>query len=152
MRNKPVRLRVTGLAINRNDEDEAINMTTFGTLSGDEKQWQLKYTERQAHDGEEHNITMTMGEDTVTVKRQGNFASDLVFRKGRRFEGSYRTPYGDLDMGIYPTKVNYAISPEGDGAVSLRYQLDIGGRYTSVHQLDVAFETRKKAKRADGRA
>ena len=91
---------------------------------------------------------MTMGDGMVTVARKGAFASDLVFRQGHRFEGSYHTPYGDLSMGIYPTQVDYSVNPEGDGAVSLRYQLDIQGRYASVHKLDTAFETNKKPGRA----
>ncbi|NLE70004.1 MAG: DUF1934 domain-containing protein, partial [Clostridiales bacterium] len=64
--------------------------------------------------------------------------------EGHRFEGNYQTPYGTLSMGIYPTQVGYTVSPEGDGEVNLRYQLDIQGRYTSVHRLDIAFETKKK--------
>ena len=148
MRSKPVRLTVTGMAYNRNEEDEAMHMTTFGTLSGNSKEWKLRYTERRSDSDEKHDITMTMGEGMVTVARKGAFASDLVFRQGHRFEGSYRTPFGDLNMGIYPTQVDYTISKNGDGEVSLRYQLDIQGSYTSVHKLDIAFETNKK----DGRA
>lgn len=148
MKTKPVKLTVTGMAYNKHDEDEAMHMTTFGTLSGDAKQWKLRYTERHAGSEEKHDITMTMGEGMVTVARKGAFASDLVFRKGHRFEGNYQTPYGVLSMGIYPTQVDYSVNKDGDGEVSLRYQLDIQGRYTSVHKLDIAFETKRK----DGRA
>lgn len=148
MRNKPVRLTVTGMAYNRNEEDEAMHMTTFGTLSGDDREWKLRYTERRSDTDEKHDIVMTMGGGKVTVTRKGAFASDMVFRKDHRFEGNYHTPFGDLTMGIFPTQVDYKISKEGDGEVSLRYQLDIQGRYTSVHKLDIAFETSKK----DGRA
>ena len=148
MKSKPVRLTVTGVAYNRNEEDEAMRLTTFGTLSGSPKLWKLRYTERQADSNEKHDITMTMGEGMVTVARKGAFGSDLVFQKGRRYEGSYHTPFGDLAMGIYPTKVDYRIDPDGDGEVSLRYQLDIQGRYTSVHKLDIAFETNKQVGRA----
>ncbi|NLW20507.1 MAG: DUF1934 domain-containing protein [Clostridiales bacterium] len=148
MRSKPVRLTVTGMAFNRHDEDEAMHMTTFGTLSGDSKEWKLRYTERRSDSDEKHDITMTMGEGMVKVVRKGAFASDLVFRKGHRYEGSYHTPFGDLSMGIYPTQVDYNVNKDGDGEVNLRYQLDIQGRYTSVHRLDIAFETNKK----DGRA
>lgn len=148
MKNKPVKLTVTGVAYNRSEEDEAMRMTTFGTLSGSPKLWKLRYTERQADSDEKHDITMTMGDGVVTVARKGSFGSDLVFRKGHRYEGSYRTPYGNLDMGIFPTQVDYRISKEGDGEVSLRYQLDIQGRYTSVHKLDIAFETNKQVGRA----
>ncbi|NLX83221.1 MAG: DUF1934 domain-containing protein [Clostridiales bacterium] len=148
MRNKPVKLTVTGMAYNRNEEDEAMHMTTFGTLSGDSKRWQLKYTERRSDSDEKHDITVTMGEGVVKVARKGAFASDLVFRKGHRFEGNYNTPYGVLNMGIYPTQVEYSVNQDGDGAVNLRYQLDIQGRYTSVHKLDIAFETNKKDVRA----
>ena len=148
MRAKPVRLTVTGVAYNRNEEDEAMRLTPFGTLSGSPKQWKLRYTERQADSNEKHDITMTMGEGVVTVARKGAFGSDLVFQKGHRYEGSYRTPYGDLAMGIFPTQVDYKVGDDGAGEVSLRYQLDIQGRYTSVHKLDIAFESSKQ----DGRA
>ena len=147
MKTKPVRLTVIGTAYNRQQEEEAMHMTTFGTLSGNSKEWKLRYTERRTDSNEKHDITMTMGDGMVTVARKGAFASDLVFRQGHRFEGSYHTPYGDLSMGIYPTQVDYSVNPEGDGAVSLRYQLDIQGRYASVHNLDIAFETNKKARR-----
>ncbi len=148
MRAKPVRLTVTGVAYNRNEEDEAMRLTTFGTLSGSPKQWKLRYTERQADSDEKHDITMTMGEGVVTVARKGAFGSDLVFHQGHRYEGSYRTPYGDLSMGIFPTQVDYKVSDDGAGEVSLRYQLDIQGRYTSVHKLDIAFESSQKDSRA----
>ena len=148
MKTKPVRLTVIGTAYNRQQEEEAMHMTTFGTLSGNSKEWKLRYTERRTDSNEKHDITMTMGDGMVTVARKGAFASDLVFRQGHRFEGNYHTPYGDLSMGIYPTRVDYSVNPEGDGAVSLRYQLDIQGRYASVHKLDIAFETNKKTGRA----
>ena len=148
MRTRPVRLTVTGMAYNRNEEDEAMHMTTFGTLSGTAREWKLRYTERRSDSGEKHDITMTMGEGVVKVVRKGAFASDLVFRKGHRYEGSYSTPFGDLSMGIYPTQVDYKLSREGDGQISLRYQLDIQGHYTSVHKLDIAFETNKKTEGA----
>ena len=148
MRTKPVRLTVTGIAYNRNEEDEAMRLTTFGTLSGTPKQWKLRYTERQADSNEKHDITMTMGEGVVTMARKGAFGSDLVFQQGHRYEGSYRTPYGDLAMGIFPTQVAYKVGEDSAGEVNLRYQLDIQGRYTSVHKLDIAFE----ASQQDGRA
>ncbi|HSK69988.1 MAG TPA: DUF1934 domain-containing protein [Candidatus Limnocylindria bacterium] len=140
MKNKPVKLTVTGVAHNRNEDDEAMRLTTFGTLSGSPKLWKLRYTERQADSSEKHDITMTMGDGVVTVARKGTFNSDLVFQEGRRYEGSYHTPFGDLAMGIFPTKVDYSVQDGRGGEVSLRYQLDIQGRYTSVHNLDIAFE------------
>ena len=147
MRSKPVRLTVTGVAYNRNEEDEAMRMTTFGMLSGTPEHWKLRYTERQADSNEKHDITMTMGDGMVTVARKGAFGSDLVFRQGHRYEGSYRTPFGELSMGIFPTEVDYSINQDGDGAISLRYQLDIQGRYTSVHKLDISFESNKRDKK-----
>ena len=151
MRTRPVRLTVTGMAYNRNEEDEAMHLTTFGTLSGNSKLWKLRYTERRGDSEDKHDVEMTMGDGRVIVTRKGAFASDMVFHKDHRFEGSYRTPFGDLSMGIYPTQVDYTVSKEGDGSVSLKYQLDIQGRYTSVHKLDIAFETNKNLKK-DGEA
>ncbi len=145
MKRKQVLLTVTGIASNRDEEDDALRLTTVGTLSGQADNWKLRYTESQPDTNEKHSITMTLGDGVVTMKRGGSYGTNMVFKKGNRFQSSYRTPYGTFDMGIFPTVVDYRVDDGGEGVVSLRYQLDIQGQYTSVHNLNISFAASKEA-------
>lgn len=146
MKNKPVRLTVTGVASHRDQEDEALKITTFGTLSSVENGYKLRYLERGSESREAHKVTLTMNDGIVTLVRDSTFGSDMIFEKGRRYEGSYRTPFGRFSMGIYPTRVDYQVNQSGSGQVNLRYLLDIQGQYASSHQLEIAFETKKSGR------
>ena len=59
--------------------------------------------------------------------------------QGRRFEGSYQTPYGALAMGVYPTHVKYRVDDEATGEVNLTYQLDLQGQFAAMHELRIRF-------------
>ena len=139
MRKKPVLLTVTGVAMHRGEEDDAMRLTTVGTLSGSRNKWKLKYEERQSDSDEKHQITMTLDDGIVTMRRDGAYGTNMVFQKGRRYESSYRTPFGTFDMGIFPSRVDYYVNEGGRGEISLKYQLDIQGQFTSVHHLRIDF-------------
>ncbi len=144
VKKKQVLLTVTGIAANRDEEDDAMRLTTVGTLSGRPDKWMLRYTESQPDTNEKHHITMTLGDGVVTMKRGGSYGTNMVFKKGNRFQSSYKTPYGTFDLGIFPTVVDYSVDDGGEGVVSLRYQLDIQGQYTSVHNLHIRFAANNK--------
>ena len=73
------------------------------------------------------------------MQRCGDFATSMVFEKGCRFEGSYDTPYGSLDMGVFPTLVRYCVDEEANGEVKLKYQLDLQGQFAAMHELRIRF-------------
>ncbi|MDO5022219.1 MAG: DUF1934 domain-containing protein [Eubacteriales bacterium] len=140
MRNKQVLLTLTGRTALLDDDDGILRVTTLGKLSGKKDDWRLRYTETVSDESQMQNVTLTMGKGIVTMASDGPFGTDMVFEKGCRYEGSYRTPYGELDMSIFPTLVNYNISEDGNGEVNLKYQLDIGGRYAAVHKLHIKLQ------------
>ena len=57
-----------------------------------------------------------------------------VLEKGRRFDGAYRTPWGDLAMGIYTVQVSASFGTD-QASLRLVYQVDIQGRFTAMHDL-----------------
>ena len=79
MRKKPVLLTVTGVAMHRGEEDDAMRLTTVGTLSGSRNKWKLKYEERQSDSDEKHQITMTLDDGIVTMRRDGAYGTNMVF-------------------------------------------------------------------------
>lgn len=143
MKGKQVLLTVTGLASNVDEDDGAMRLVTTGTLTGAKDKWRLRYTEMQPDTNEKYRITMTMDKGVVTMNRDGAYGANMVFEKGYRYESSYRTPFGPLDMGIFPTLVDYDVREDMSGEVNLKYQLDIQGQYTSFHDLKIRFRASK---------
>lgn len=70
------------------------------------------------------------------MRRSGEYATDMVFRTGCRYEGTYRTPYGDMELAVYCTRLRYDLGEDG-GEVQLSYQLDLNGSFAAMHDLEM---------------
>lgn len=138
-----VLLSVTGVAQNVGAEDDAVHLVTHGTLSGENDAWHLTYDETEPDDDETRHVTLTMKKGVVSMLRQGSNATSMVFQRGRRFEGCYHTPYGDLDMGVFATSVRYAVE-DASGEIALKYQLDLQGKFAAMHELHIRFVPSKR--------
>jgi len=145
MKRRKVLLTVTGVTSDFGETDDAMRLVTTGTLTKEKDQWKLRYEENQIDSNEKRRITMTMDDGVVTMARAGAWGTNMVFQQGRRFETSYNTPFGAFGMGIFPTQVNYSVDDTGRGEVSLKYQLDIQGQFTSVNDLKISFSENKQA-------
>ena len=142
----PVLLSVSGWSQNQGEEDgDAVRLLTTGTLSGQEDAWRIDYTETQPDSSASHDVILKMQKGVVTMERVGDYATSMVFEKGRRFEGCYHTPYGALDMGIYATHVKYNVDEQQTGEVNLKYQLDLQGQFAATHELRIRFCPSQKA-------
>lgn len=146
MKDKQILISVSGWNRDQDsDEEEPIRLLTTGTLRRENGTWRISYAETEP-DSQRSSVTLTLDRGVVTMQRLGEFSSSMVFEKGRRFESSYQTPYGALDMGIYATQVKYRVEDEGpSGEVQLQYQLDLQGQYAAMHDLHIRFCPAKKA-------
>lgn len=133
-----VLLSVMGWTHEDDDPADSVRLLTTGTMTGEKDGWRIDYTETQP-DNESSDVTLLMGKGVVTMLRSGAFSTSMVFEQGRRFEGSYRTPYGDLAMGVYPTHVKYQVEDGPVGQVDLTYQLDLQGQFAAMHELRIRF-------------
>ena len=142
MQGKKVLLSVTGIVQDAGAEDSSdeTRLVTTGELTGSKAQnaWRLHYTETQPDTAETDRVTLTMQDGVVTMLREGQFNTSMIFRQGNRYEGSYNTPYGALEMGVFPTQVKYNVD-DARGEVVLKYQLDIQGQYASMREMRIRF-------------
>ena len=140
MEKTPVLLSVSGWSQAQGDETpDPVRLLTTGILSGSDDAWRIDYTETQPDSSTAHDVVLKMQKGVVTMERLGDYATSMVFEKGRRFDGSYNTPYGALDMGIFATQVKYAVDEQKTGEVSLKYQLDLQGQFAASHELHIRF-------------
>ena len=140
MPGKKVVLSVTGVVqdVGSEESTDEMRLVTTGELTGEDDSFRLTYTETQSDTAETHNITFTMEDGVVTMSREGDYHTSMIFSQGNRFEGSYNTPYGALEMGVFPTQVKYTVD-NARGEVLLKYQLDIQGQYASMREMRIRF-------------
>ncbi len=124
------------------EEEQPIQLITTGQLTVSGGTYTLCYQESQPEDENgrisTQDITLQMQPGRVIMTRAGEFGTSMVFIKGQRFEGAYHTPYGDLDMAVYATRVSCRLSPE-KGSVHLQYQLDMQGAFAAMHDLKLDY-------------
>ena len=97
----------------------------------------LHFREQLVEDGQAQEVTdvyFHIRPDTVMLMRKGAFSMNMVFRRGRPYEGSYHTPYGSFPLHLHCSHLKCDSGAEG-GQVEIRYQLNSEGGGTSHHVL-----------------
>jgi len=139
----PVRLTLTSSSHDdRGVAEEPIRMITSGQLRQTPSGFMLRYEENLSDEDTGHvqmsPVLMSMQPGRVVMNRLGDFGTTLVFVKDTRFEGPYRTPYGEMNLAIYTTQVQTKLSPE-KGSLRLEYQIDMNGTYAATQTIALEY-------------
>lgn len=70
------------------DEDETLTMLTSGVLELDENRAVIRYEETLEEGMPAQRVTVTIENDAATMSRNGDYATDMVFRMGVPVRGS----------------------------------------------------------------
>lgn len=126
------------------EREEGIRLMCRGKMRPTADGCMLRYEEIQEDDNGTTvsqdvilNIQQTP-QPRVTMSRLGDFGTTMVFVKEQRFEGAYRTPYGDLALALYAMQVQVRLTQDS-GHIHLEYQLDVQGGFPTVQGIDVSF-------------
>lgn len=130
----PVLVSIHSCARRDDDSEEPISMMVGGVLQLDEEKAVIIYQEVIDESIPPQTVVVTAKDDTVTLHRQGDYATEMAFCRGLRYEGNYNTPYGGMDMAIFCTRLSYDLSDIG-GGIELEYQMDLNGQFAGMHQL-----------------
>ena len=138
----PVLINLASLASYNGMTDDPIQVLTSGVRIPQETFYLLQYTETQEDEstGEvvESQIQLALKKDQVTMNRLGDFNNSMLFKKNRRFETTYHTPYGDMPMAIHTHDLRCEMGLE-TGKVHLKYELSMQGAYTSTNELHLEY-------------
>ena len=138
------------LAIARYDRapEYPIQFMTVGNLSyagPDEALLQYVESQQDEETGEiiKADISLSFRDGRITMERKGDFANTMVFAKGQRFEGVYRTPYGEMDMAVFTREAACRLG-KSEGNIHLKYQLNIQGSYASTNELHLEYRAEQE--------
>jgi uncharacterized beta-barrel protein YwiB (DUF1934 family) len=133
----PVLISISSLAHREEvSEDEKMTMLVSGELELEDDRAVIRYEETLDESMPPQKIEVIVEDESVTMLRGGAYATQMVFRMGSRYEGMYHTPYGEMELAVYSTRVDYDIGEDG-GTLELSYQLDLNGKFAAVHDMEL---------------
>lgn len=145
MEGKTIPVMISVVSSSRDESgfpEGALQLIMKGELSPKPDGWLLHYEETLEDDSDHtritHDMRLLLRPGHVTILRKGMYGMMMVLCRGKRYEGTYHTPYGDMPMAVYPTRVHCILGPE-HGEVQLEYQLDLQGSFASVRRMTVAY-------------
>lgn len=136
---KKVILSIKGNQIKPHGEDSKIELITEGILYKKDDVYYIEY-EESIISGLEGSKTIIMVEDRrVFLERTGSSESRFILEKGRKYVNYYETPFGKMEMGVFPTRVD-SIMDENQGKLDVKYELDVSGIYAGSNELMVTYQ------------
>ena len=116
---------------------EKTEITTAGSLvlRGDKDT--ISYGAMDGEEGLPEYTELIVDEKTVTMKKFGPEEAEFVFEHGKVYYAMHDTPFGSIEMIVYPTLVDVKLS-DYIGKIELEYVLDIAGVQT-VNRLCVSY-------------
>ena len=96
--------------------------------------WSVRYT-----DAENHGQTALQGANSwVSMSRDGDTKSRLLFRVGERLESVYVTPQGEFDMATQTTHIDQQIQADFS-EVTVEYDLFLSGKRVTTNTLTLTW-------------
>lgn len=119
-----ITLSIKSMQQTENQEEGLIEFFTEGVKYEKDGHTVLEYEESAANGMKGMKTSITLEENRVVMERMGMLDTHFVFEKGRKFEGRYDTPFGNIKMDLFPTRVSYDLHESG-GNVELEYELSL---------------------------
>lgn len=138
---KEVIVSLQGLQSMEQEEGEPVELISSGTYIFENGKHLIQYEEVDEEDQEITNVTLLLEEDHVEIIKQGMSNVQMVFDSSRKTTSCYKTPYGDLMVGINTTDISMK-ELEDIINVELKYALDMN--YNHVADCKVMIKIASK--------
>ena len=121
---KDVIISVKGMQKYDNADPDTIELVTEGQLEKTDDGYTLTYMESQITGLGGTQTTFQVVGDRVTLMREGEVSSQMVFEEGRRHHSMYATPQGSLTVGINTLALMTELTERG-GHLEIDYTIEI---------------------------
>lgn len=122
------------------DRREKIEFTTQGLLERRGEAVVLTYEDSGDEDYTVETAISVDG-DIVVMEKRGGLETQFIFETSKTFSTVYSTPFGELDVTLFPTLVDTNIGRDA-GRIDLEYILSIGDTQM-VNRLNLLYEMKK---------
>lgn len=133
---KQVLITVNSVIDDAAGDSDKMSFVTEGTFSRINDEYIVSYEESQITGLDGTTTTLKVGRDSVTLIRQGNVDSMMLFEVGKTHLTDYDTQYGSVMLGITAKNVNVSLDDSG-GNIKVDYILEYNRAYGGRNSLDV---------------
>lgn len=140
---KDITLKITGKQIfgeNEQDQEEQVEFVTEGKLYTQGDTMVLTYEESELSGMPGCTTQMTVKGDVVLMTRTGECLSDgteILFEKGKRYSGTFDTPYGPVKMEVLTTQVENNLTQDLKGRLAIDYDISLAGLSEGRNRLEL---------------
>ena len=118
-------ISIKGKQLYAESSPEEIELVTSGTLNRDgQGGFTISYQESELTGLEGTTTKLHIDGGRVTLLREGNINSQMVFEEGRRHLSMYETPYGELSIGVNTRRMRSTLGEAG-GDLEIDYAIEI---------------------------
>ena len=137
MERKRVLVSITGSRMSETDND-SLELITEGSYSHEGDTYTIEYEESALSGMEGTKTIISVQGPVMSMERIGAYNSHFFFEDGKFFRGSYATPLGNVELGMFPTLLDYRFHDQ-EGRLDLEYQLELDGVQTK-NQIYLAYK------------
>lgn len=106
-------------------KEDAIELITDGILRHENGSTIIEYDESEMSGVENTKTRLRVVDKCIHLERQGALRTEFVFEKTKPFEALYATPFGAMQVSVFPTHVQSMLS-DREGNIDLEYVIKIG--------------------------
>ena len=118
-------------------EEDRIEFTTEGEYQKKDDVITIMYEESEISGMKGSLTTLEVKDESIIMRREGVASSEMMFEEGKRYESDYSTPYGVLKVELLTKKLESDFSEEGNGIITIEYDMSIRGLSESNNRLIV---------------
>lgn len=118
------------------DDNSDISLTTEAEFQKQDGVYFIDYQESEITGLDGTNTSIEIGNNYVSLSRNGAVNSQMLFMKEKKTSSYYNTPYGNFMIGIYTDNLSIDIDDNG-GKVCVDYYLDINNSKTSKNNFEI---------------
>lgn len=134
---KNIMLKIIGKQINKDGEEDVIELVTEGKYYKKGDTTYLVYQESEISGMEGCTTTLKITDDLVSMKRFGTANSEIKFKKGVRFNTFYNTPMGNIELEILTKQINNTISDTAKGSIDIEYDISLQGLVEGRNKMNI---------------
>lgn len=131
-----VLMRMTDIHNAEDGEEDKSEITSIASYNGTKEDYIIKYNESGDFAGCEASLNVKNGK-TVVLRRTGNgYDVQMIMEKGKRHVCYYKTPFGELMLGVCADEVVSDIE-NGKGKLKFRYSIDCNTGVVSENDITI---------------
>ncbi|NLC44417.1 MAG: DUF1934 domain-containing protein [Clostridiales bacterium] len=136
---KKIMLTIKGSRRSAEGENSSMELITEGRLLEQNGIFHIEYDESEISGKEGTKTRFSFLDEGVSMERYGTSSTQFLFQRGKKYVDTRVTPFGSMQMEVYPTRVRHELGSE-EGSLNLKYQLNIDGMSAGTNELNLYYK------------